>query len=145
MCARDEPAEDSHEKELNAYVFERQTDLYLEAARNAATIATSADAKPDPKAVDDAKRRFKQLYWGDLVVVEDRRIEIAMIVFEDCMDNNHCTREGRPVKKDLQPDTATIQNFSLELAACIREGLEKDRHIDFGTLTGKLSTVCPYD
>src|SRR5713101_3142665 len=51
-------------KELNSFIFQRQTALYFDAARSAATIATSKDAK----RVKDAQERFRELYWGELVI-----------------------------------------------------------------------------
>jgi hypothetical protein len=76
--------------ELNSFIFQRQTDLYFDAARSAAAIATSRNNNE----VAAAKERFEQLFWGKLVVVEDRRVEEAMISFRDCAEANNvnCTR-----------------------------------------------------
>jgi hypothetical protein len=94
------------------------------------------------------------LYWGELVVVEDRRVELAMINFGRCVDlgGKDCFRlvkddeNGNPIPAErlalLGP--RLIDNFSLELAACIRSALKKDRGIDFGKLADPRSD-CPYD
>src|SRR5580698_7105362 len=71
-------------RELNAFIFQKQADLYFEASKCAATIATSAD----PAVVDAAKARFDELYYGELVVVEDRRVELAMIAFDEGLKGN---------------------------------------------------------
>lgn len=136
--------------ELNRFIFERQAGLYLEAAQAASTIATSNN-KAEKKA---ANNKFYELYFGQLVVVEDRRVELAMIEFSHCLNKNGvgCSRtiKTNQDEKPLSPDlvarlsAATLDNLSLELAACIRSSLKADRGIDFGKLIDPVSH-CPYD
>jgi hypothetical protein len=136
--------------ELNRFIFERQAGLYFEAAQAASTIATS-DNKTEKKA---ASNKFYELYFGQLVVVEDRRVELAMIEFSHCLNQNGavCSRtiKTNQDEKSLSPDlvarlsAATLDNLSLELAACIRSSLKADRGIDFGKLIDPVSH-CPYD
>ena len=140
--------EDARKNELNSFIFQRQSGLYFDAARAAATIATSKDIK----RLKDARDRFEELYWGELVVVEDRRVELAMISFYGCHKSNDCQR--RRVNQFNQPLEAatlgekygppTLSNLSLELAACIRSALQEDRSIKFGNQKDAL-TSCPYD
>lgn len=139
----------AREQEFNKYVFERQTDLYFEAARTAASIASSENRESVKKATD----RFYELYWGELVVVEDRRVELAMIAFNECLDigGKDCHRS---IPKDQDEKTSqkifsqlgppALKNLSLELAACLRSALTHDRQIDFGKLSDP-HTVCPYE
>jgi hypothetical protein len=81
-------AEESRKHELNSYIFQHQATLYFDTARAAATIATAISPKGEnkkfisAKTLNDAQERFSQLYWGELVVVEDRRVELAMIAFQ---------------------------------------------------------------
>lgn len=136
--------------ELNRFVFERQAGLYFEAAQAASTIATS-DNKAEKKAASD---KFYELYFGQLVVVEDRRVELAMIEFSRCLNQNGagCSRtintsqDEKPLSPELvaQLGPATLSNLSLELAACMRSSLKADRGIDFGKLIDPVSR-CPYD
>jgi hypothetical protein len=138
---RDEAA---RSKELNSFVFQRQTELYFEAAKIAATIATSKD----PKSVSEAKLRFNQLYFGEFVIVEDRRVELAMIAFYSCTLNDDCSRRrvdqhNNPINGG-QIDREPIENLALDLSACIRDALEQDRGIQFGNLA-PAETKCPYD
>jgi hypothetical protein len=107
----------ARQKELNSFIFQKQTQLYLEASRAASTIAISSD----PKAVKDAKERFKELFFGEMVTVEDRRVELAMVEFWRCMQlpPGQCERIG---KIDTFPPVGPPipSNLSLELSACIR-------------------------
>lgn len=146
-------------KELNSFVFQQQTTLYLDAARAASTLATALDPQSDlPTSIthqklEEERQRFEQLYWGDLVVVEDRRVEIAMVTFRECLIKNgkNCKRgnenqNGQPISKavSIKLDDPGLLNFSLELSACIRSALQEDREIQFGAKKDAL-TICPYD
>ncbi len=137
-------------QELNRVVFEKQTTLYFEASSAASTIATSDDEATKKAAAN----KFYELYFGELVIVEDRRVELAMIQYSRCLNLN---RDGceRTVLSDFRGTNfsddkihklppATLQNLSLELSACMRSALEFDRGIDFGKLSDPIST-CPYD
>ena len=59
--------------------LERQLKLYTEATQVAAKIATSQDES----AVGEAIKRFWQLYWGELALVENGAVEGAMKAFGD--------------------------------------------------------------
>ena len=144
-----EDLENARKNELNSYIFQNQAKLYFDATRAAATLATSRD----PKELKDARGRFNQLYYGELVVVEDRRVELAMIVFGNCINGNgrDCVRSNtdkndNPVlpEKLARYGPPTLRNLSLELAACMRSALQDDRDIQFGTKEFG-TTTCPYD
>jgi hypothetical protein len=64
--------------------LDRQLQLYTEAGRSAATLASSSD----PKALADARERFWQLYFGDLAMVEDQDVDSAMKEFGDALANH---------------------------------------------------------
>src|SRR5262245_20841526 len=51
--------------------LERQLALYTEATQNAAILATSSDMK----ALEKARQRFWELYWGELAMVENGGIK----------------------------------------------------------------------
>jgi hypothetical protein len=146
-------------KDQNSFVFQRQATLYFDAARSAATIANAIDPTSGQDRVVDAKtlqaerKRFEQLYWGELVVVEDRRVELAMIAFRKCLQKNGQNCDPVSVNqflRNIDPELIKrlgppgLLNFALELSACTRSALEKDRQIEFGDLESPL-TVCPYD
>jgi len=148
--------EEARTKDQNAFVFQHQATLYLDAAKAAATIATAIDPNAkDQKAIsaktlNDARERFAQLYWGELVIVEDRRVELAMISFQRCLLQKgiNCVRvDKNEYDKPIKPDTEvepTLQNLSLEIGACIRTALQEGRRIQFGQVKSAITT-CPYD
>lgn len=63
--------------------LDRQLMLYTEATKAAAILATSV--KSDE--IEVAKDRFWALYWGELALVEDIRVESAMVKFGDEFKN----------------------------------------------------------
>ena len=152
--------EEARTKEQNSFIFQHQANLYFEAARTAATLATALDpASDDRRAMGSStlakdRERFEQLYWGELVVVEDRRVEMAMVAFRSCLQNHgkKCERpqvnqHGQPIDPTLLKkvgEEATLSRLALELAACTRSALQEDRKIQFGAVQVALS-VCPYD
>ena len=151
--------EEARTKDQNAIVFQHQATLYFDAAQAAATIATAMDPTAldrnaiTPKALKDAQERFVQLYWGELVIVEDRRVELAMIAFQRCLIKKgaKCKRVDvneydKPIdtKKLGAEAKPSLQNLSLEIGACTRTALQEDRKIQFGHVKSAI-TVCPYD
>jgi hypothetical protein len=130
-------------RDHDSYIFQHQATLYFDATRVTGTLATSHDSK----GLADARQRFEQLYWGELVVVEDRRVELAMISFREClMDSDSCfrrekTQYEKPVAGELK---STLLNLSLDLGACTRESLRKGWEISFGQVEAA-RTKCPYD
>lgn len=85
--------------------LERQLRLYTEATQAAATLATSGIQQE----VDAATARFWSLYWGELALVEDARVEAAMVQF------------GRAL--DVGESNARLQQASLALAHACRDSL----------------------
>ena len=87
--------------------LERQLKLYTEATQVAAKIATSRDVKE----VEDAKKRFWQLYWGELALVENKDVEAAMVKLGRALENSASQRE--------------LKQLSLKLAHACRESLDR--------------------
>lgn len=85
--------------------LERQLKLYTEATQAVATLATSKDADE----LDAASRKFWSLYWGELALVEDQKVEAAMVQLGR-------TLEAGSVGQQLQ-------QHSLALAHACRESL----------------------
>ncbi len=87
--------------------LDRQLTLYTEATQVAAIIATS----DDPVQVAASRQRFFELYWGELSLVENRGVEIAMVNFRNClMSKDACSKDA-------------LQQASLKLAHACRESL----------------------
>jgi hypothetical protein len=103
---------DNRDRELeNAQVearrpfLDRQMTLYTDATRAVALIATSEDAAERA----NAEQRFWELYWGELALVEDSRVEAAMVAFK----NGLVGKAGQP----------KMQQLSLDLAHACRDSL----------------------
>ena len=62
--------------------LDKQLELYTEATKVTATIATSADIKE----IEKATKRFEELYWGELALVERSDVASAMISFRKAFD-----------------------------------------------------------
>lgn len=85
--------------------LERQLQLYTEATQIAATLATvMADS-----IEDKTMRRFWELYWGELALVENAEVEKAMVRFGQGLQNGY--------------NKAELQQLSLKLAHACRESL----------------------
>ena len=87
--------------------LERQLKLYTEASQVAATLATT----PDNKERSKATKRFWELYWGDLALVENQGVEAAMVALGDALSRN-------------SPQTE-LQQLSLRLARACRISLDR--------------------
>jgi hypothetical protein len=159
-------------KDQNSFIFQRQASMYLDASMSASTIAAALDPVTQnknvigPKALKEAREKFEELYWGPMVIVSDHRVEIAMVVFRECMlkkgkdcERQNVNRYGKPLDQAVVSSLGKplLVNLSLELAACTRSALKEDRGIDFGGAIGggvsklpsedllKTVEVCPYD
>jgi len=84
---------------------------YLEAVNDASEIATEPSANPERiKAEHD----FWQIYWGHMILVQDRAVELQMINFGNCLNgiDADCS--------DPQTKNAYLQHFSFQLAKACR-------------------------
>ena len=97
---------DSVEKEFRKPYWEKQVALYFQATSSAATLATI----DNPEERQEAEAKFWELYWGPLALVEDRKVEGAMVRFGNCLKGGNC--EG-----------SNLRQLSLELAHTCRESL----------------------
>lgn len=85
--------------------LDRQLKLYTEATQAAATIATS-DSEDEVTA---AHKRFWSLYWGELALVEDKRVEAAMVQIGNALERCESGKD--------------VQGLSLLLAHACRDSL----------------------
>lgn len=103
---------DSRERELDTRrveatrtFLERQLELYTHATRAAATLATTED----DAARAQASKRFWELYWGELALVENQEVERAMVEM------------GRGLEEGAS--AAQLRQLSLNLAHACRKSL----------------------
>jgi hypothetical protein len=87
--------------------LERQLRLYTEATQVVARLAASSNARD----LEDDWKRFQQLYWGELVLVEDSRVEAAMKRFGDALSESKSQQE--------------LRQLSLGLAGACRDSLSQ--------------------
>lgn len=85
--------------------LDKQLELYTEATRVTATIATS----PDAEEVRQASKRFRELYWGELGLVERGSVAGAMIAFRQALDAGS--------------DQAVLKPLALKIAHACRDEL----------------------
>ena len=101
--------------------LEKQLDLCFEACRLAATAATTES----PALFEKSGARFKELYFGGMVIIEDRGVERAMIdVFQ-----------GLNVGSNPELPVKSLELDSLCLAHKCRKLMAKSWGIDFGELS----------
>jgi hypothetical protein len=141
----------SRKQELNSYIFQKQASLYLEIADTASIIATSRDKT----AIARAKERFIALSNGDVLVVEDRPIQLSILTIKRCLETDevNCYRYPftqrhqpipEPADKGAKLGPPSMLSFSMELSACVRSAFEKERGLDFGSKADEESP-CPYE
>ena len=114
----DELARIEAKREALKPLWDKQIDLYMDAAETAATIALT----DDEEVRTTSEKRFWILYWGPLAAIEDLtlaldsppEIEQAMVSF------------GEACKKPFaQRDKNQMKQLSLKLAHAIRKALPK--------------------
>src|SRR5882757_604759 len=112
-------AEVARASEARKPFYEKQLTLYFEAARVAGALATL-----DPKSSQwaDTKQRFYALYWSELSMVEDSRVEYGMVNFETTLAN--FDKDG-----SLRAD---VQRQSYCLAHALKDSISENWSINFG-------------
>jgi hypothetical protein len=71
------------ELEFKRNFWQKQNQVYAEVCRNAGAMAASIN---DQKAFDKDKQTFLSLYYGDLVLVEDQRVDSMMREIKSYVD-----------------------------------------------------------
>ena len=103
------------ENEYRRPLWEKQLNYYLEATRAAATIAHLRSDGSDLGKTEffKAEIRFWELYYGELVVVEDPSVSQAMVNFGKCLRDYELDR----------CDEKQLQRLSLDLAKVCRNSV----------------------
>lgn len=125
---------DQQEREVKKPIREKQLTLVFELSDVASRIAT---LKPDDAERKKAESRFKELYWGPIVYVEDRDLQQWIGDFDNCLEEYDRTQKlGDEIAGDTQsvgcatPEQQEnrLQRLSLDLAIMRRNklGLEWD-------------------
>ena len=125
---------DQQEQEVKKPIREKQLTLVFELSDVASRIAT---LKPDDVERKKAETRFKELYWGPIVYVEDRDLQQWIIDFGNCLDEyNRAQKLEEEIGGFIKPAGCTtaeqqesrLKELSLNFAVMRRNklGLEWD-------------------
>lgn len=90
----------------------RRLELYSEATLCAARIAVGTDEAE----IASAKRRFWDLYWGPMAIVEDPEVETAMVAF------------GQALSESVLP--TVLEAAAIDLAHRCRDSLAASWEVD---------------
>lgn len=99
-------AQQAHERQKP--FVESQMKFYFEAAETAAQIPRTIESRAREKLT----KRFWQLYWGPLAVVEDEEVERAMVAYGEQL-------------KNVTWDAAKLETLSLGVAHACRSSLKR--------------------
>jgi hypothetical protein len=121
VSAESEAAKHAESRRIEATkpFLDLQLKLYAEASQVTAKIATSEDAGE----VTSATKRFWELYWGELALVENNEVATAMHDFSVEM--------APPDHKAIDP--VALRQASLKLAEKLRDSLAKSWDTDAWT------------
>jgi hypothetical protein len=88
---------EQREREFKRDLWTQQLTLYLEASRAASTLAYQSDSSVVSRAeIEKARSRFWQLYYGEMVVVEDTAVGRTMVEYGYCLRESElgtCSQE----------------------------------------------------
>lgn len=101
-------------REYQKPFYDKQFKLYTEATQAASTLATSLDKAERDKAY----QKFWHLYWGEMCMVEDRKVEIGMRAFGDQLRVH-----GPDFSPRTMDELSELQQRSFLLAHSCRESL----------------------
>jgi hypothetical protein len=113
-------------RESQKPLLEKQLQLYVEVSKVAAKLAILPLRAPEGAAPDDTwdrtNRRFWELRWGEVVLVEDKAVGAAIARFgRQVSEVEQCRRRA----KDCLDSQANLKPLLLELTRAIRTSLEK--------------------
>jgi len=102
----------------------KHIELYSRASEDAGILATSSDAAQQAKAKED----FWNLYWGTLGIVENRKVEAAMVELGNCL--TALDNKDESCRNDLR-------SLSLSLAHACRAEVETNFRVDLPSLNAE--------
>lgn len=120
--------------------LERQLELYTVVTRAASVVATSEEEGE----VAEAAKRFMQLYSGELALVQNEEVAVAMRNFRHGMmaleasivpapapaTGEQAATEPEPMVWNMGKEREELQQLSLGLARACRRSLAKSWHVD---------------
>lgn len=123
------------EGEENRYLLNKQSEMYFEASRLAAAIATEMNPKTakDQTQLAADKHSFETLYFGPMVIVEERSGTPMPTAIGQSVDQGKYTADGDVERRMIEFHRCVFDNenpcnpgnLSLELADSCRISLAK--------------------
>lgn len=115
----------AEQSQSNKVLFLRkQLDTALEVSRIAAKLATSCDRSE----WKEARKQFWEIYWGPLSLLENKKVEAAMVTFGRLIPNG----------PDVALPAIPLQSPSYQLALALREMVLQSWGIEaLGELLGR--------
>jgi hypothetical protein len=113
------------EQESKKPFWQKQVDLYFDASNAVSTLINSTDAVKRQQAED----RFWQLFYGELVIVEDQNVERAMIDISSYLIQ---CRQSPPRCEDYK-----LKNLALALSSSCRQSIGESWKLGLEGLKGK--------
>jgi hypothetical protein len=101
-------------------LFEKKLALYVEITQATSTIATSFDEA----RIRAATSKFEELYWGELVLVEDGAVESAMVSFRDLIADADTPELKTEMLVARSIDRKALRNASLDLGEACFDSLQ---------------------
>lgn len=114
---------DEIEKQLRGPYYQSLIELYLEATRTTGILATQEPSNPD---YPQAYRKFGELYYGRMAMLEDKPVASAMIEFGESL----WSVKGQRTKQQWKD----IQDKALKVASECRLSLDRKLLLDLQVL-----------
>jgi hypothetical protein len=114
-------------RESQKTFLERQLQLYFEVSRVTAKLASLPAKLPDSGPANNetyewANRRFWELYWGELSIVESPDVARAMVAFgEQLQKVTDCYAAKKP---NCSSEQGQLTTLSYRLAGRLRESIQ---------------------
>jgi len=107
---------DDRAQEFRKSFLESRKAVYMETAKNIRTIVNLPPNNTDRKHAEES---FWSLYWGEMIVVEDSAVEVAIIRFGDQLKNiSHSPG-------DEEENKIHLRNLSIPLVNSMRLSIGK--------------------
>ncbi len=128
---------DANRQQYKKVIWSAQKQLYEGAIQAASEIANGDSLK----SVAESRKKFWNLYWGNLAMLESPSVETAMVRFGELLGTCEESNDEACFHSVPGNSNSPLQLAALDLAHCGRESLQETwEPVDIGKLAGE----CPY-
>jgi len=114
---------DTKTKEYQSPIWDVQIKTYAELSRIVSRLTNEFDTLEWEKD----KRRFYELYWGEMILVEDSEVEKAMVEFGNRLYDFDQLKETKQMQESMIELRKYAHNVSYALRDSINRGIENHR------------------